>query len=225
MLSRLYQSPYAEIMGSTFCGELEAALRSYREALTLAEASHYSPMEVVPWQHGVEKELSLVALELTLLRCYDRAVANSRGSFLDFQSEVNNFVALSQAGVSDPQGLAQLVESLTSVVEAKRGSKSLARIADWSWLGPAIELNRKKSSVRFLGINEQLETTERYWQPFWIADLTYSHSEGAVFKSGATKHGLLLLDATSTRQVLASVVVGGSPSPVTSVMVCPSSKA
>ncbi len=83
-------------------------------------------------------------------------------------------------------------------------------LADWSWLEPAVEQQRRKSPVRFLGVNEQVERTEAYWHPFWLSDLSYSQSEGTVFKSGTSKRGFLLLDATSTQQGLASAVEEGS---------------
>jgi len=210
VLSRIYQSTSGEVMGSTFRTELEAAAGHYGNALSLCEASGHSPTETVPWQRGVEKEMNLAALESTLLACYERAVSVRGGSFFDFQSRLRNFIGASQASVGDPQGFARVVESLTSVVEAKRGSKGLIRLADWTWLEPTIELHRKKSLLKFAGTDEQVERTEPYWHPFWVADLTYSQSEGTFFKSGSTKRGLLLVDGTSTRKVLAFVVEQGS---------------
>jgi hypothetical protein len=137
-------------------------------------------------------------------------VANQPGAFLKFQSHVRAFISQTRTTVGDPQNLGRLLESLAGIVEAKRGSKGLPRLADWTWLETAVEQQRRKSLVKFVGVNEQVERTERYWHPYWLGDLSYSQSEGTVFKSGTSKHGFLLVDATSARLAPGLLVEGSS---------------
>ena len=167
-------------------------------------------MELVPWQHGVDKELALIALQSALLSCYDRAVANRSGSFTAFQNSVTDFARQSRIPLAGPQDLAFLADALACCIEAKRGSRLLARYADWSWVNPAVESHRRKSMMKFMGTNEVVDSIDQYWHPFWLATVTYSQSEGAIFKSGSAKQALALLDATTASPVIASVLEEGS---------------
>jgi hypothetical protein len=209
VLSRVYSSSSGELMGSAFAGDLDAAQNFYSQALQMADESGHSLMQTVPWRNGVEKEVALVVLQAALLNAYDRVVANTGGSFFDFQSALAEFARQSKAPVADPLGLAAVVEGLASLVEARRGGHPLPRLADWSWLGEFQENNRRKK-VLFVGIEEQIEGVEQYWQPFWLASLSFSQSDGAIFKSGSVKQALLLLDATSPQQAFASMIEDGS---------------
>jgi|HubBroStandDraft_4_1064222.scaffolds.fasta_scaffold03303_5 hypothetical protein len=209
VLSRVYSSASGELMGSAFSGELDTAKNLYAQALQLVDESGYSPMQTVPWRHGVEKEVALVELQTGLLNAYDRVVANAGGSFFEFQSALVEFTRQSKAPVADPQSLAAVADGLALLVEARRGGRTLPRLADWSWLGDFQENNRSKK-VMFLGKEEQIESLEQYWQPFWLASLSFSQSEGALFKSGSAKQALLILDATSPQQCFASTVEDGS---------------
>jgi hypothetical protein len=209
VLSRIYSSSSGELMGSPFAGELDTAQNFYAQALQVADESGHSPMQTVPWRHGVEKEVALVGLQAALLNAYDRVVANTGGSFFEFQSALVDFVRQSKAPVADPQGLAAVADGLALLVEARRGGRALPRLADWSWLCDFQENNRRKK-VLFVGTEEQIEGLEQYWQPFWLASLSFSQSEGAIFKSGSAKQALMLLDATSPQQWFASTIEGGS---------------
>jgi hypothetical protein len=209
VLSRIYSSASGELMGSAFSGELDTAKNFYAQALQLADESGHSPMQVVPWRYGVEKEVALVGLQTTLLNTYDRVVSNKGGSFFEFQSTLVEFARQSKAAINDPQGLAAVADGLALLVEACHGGRALPRLTDWSWLDDFQEKNRSKK-VMFVGTEEQIEKLEQYWQPFWLASLSFSQSEGAIFKSGSAKQALLLLDATSPRQFFASTIEDGS---------------
>jgi hypothetical protein len=208
-LKRVYSSS-GEFMGSNFAGELGGAVKLYEEALQLADQSAYSPMETIPWRHGVEKELALVGLKCTLLTSYDKAAANRNVNYFEFQKALMEFTRQSQAPVTGPDSLGSIIEGLMSTLEANRGARGLARVADWSWLNPMMEANRRKK-VLFVGVNEEIESNEQYWQPFWLATLSFSQSEGAIFKSGASKQAFLLIDATSGQQAFASFIDETSP--------------
>lgn len=209
VMARLYSSS-GEFIGSTFAEELSAAVRGYQEALDLADRSGYSPMETVPWRHGVEKEIALLGLMSSLLSCYDRAAANRNSSFFDFQRAVLTFVQQSRVPVTCPRDLSAVAEGLTSVLEAKRGSRGLSRYPDWSWLDSAVETSRGKKTL-FVGVNEEVQGVEQFWQPFWLATLNFSQSEGAVFKSGTSKQALLLVDATVVNQSHVSFLEESNP--------------
>ncbi len=208
-LKRVYSSS-GEFMGSNFVGELGAAVKLYEQALQFADQSAYSPMETIPWRHGVEKEMAMVGLKCTLLTSYDKAAANRSVNYFEFQRALLEFTKQSQAPVTGPESLGSIVEGLMSALEAKRGTRGLARLADWSWLSPTVEANRRKK-VLFVGVNEEIESNEQYWQPFWLATLSFSQSEGAIFKSGASKQAFLLIDATSGQQAFVSFVEETSP--------------
>jgi transposase-like protein len=208
-LKRVYSSS-GEFMGSNFAGELGAPAKLYEEALQLADQSAYSPMETIPWRHGVEKEMALLELKCTLLMSYDKAAANQNVNNFEYQRALLEFTKQSQAPVTGPKSLGSIVECLMSALEAKRGARGLARVADWSWLNPAVEANRRKK-VLLVGVNEEIESSEQYWQPFWLATLSFSQSEGVIFKSGASKHAYLLIDATSGKQSFASFIDETSP--------------
>lgn len=208
-LKRVYSSS-GEFMGSNFAGELDASAKLYQEALQLADRSAYSPMETIPWRHGVEKEMALVTLKCTLLMSYDKAAANQNVNYFEFQRALLEFTKQSQAPVTGPESLGSIVDGLMSVLEAKRGASGLARVADWSWLNPTVEANRRKKAL-FVGVDEEIESSEQYWQPFWLATLRFSQSEGVIFKSGASKQAYLLIDATSGEQAFASFIDETSP--------------
>ncbi len=210
VLVRLRQSASGEVNGSAFAAELASASRLYQEALAISEKSGYTPMELVPWQHGVDKELSLIGLQSALLESYERAVSNRSGDFFAFQNSVLDFARQSRIPLTGPQDLAVLADALACCIEAKRGSRSLARHPDWSWVDSSVESHRRKSMVKFIGVNEVVATIDRYWHPFWLANVTYSQSEGAIFKSGSAKQALALLDATTADAVIASMVEEGS---------------
>lgn len=206
VLSRIYSTSTAQFMGSAYSQELEGASHYYQEALLAAEGSGYSPMEVVPWEQGVEKEIHLLDLESTVLNCYDRIAVNKGADFLQFQAAIKDFVQQASIPLIDPKTLGILIDQLTNITEATRGSKGLPRVLDWTSLEQAIEKNRRKSVAKFLGVSEQVERTEHFWQPFWLGILKYSQSDGTIFKSGSIKQAAVLLDATSSQQVIVSII-------------------
>jgi hypothetical protein len=207
VMARIYSSS-GQFMGVNYGEQLQAAAHRYDEALEIADRSGHSPIETVPWRQGVEREQSLVALETALLTAYDRIAANRDTSFFDFQAALGEFVRQSGAPVATPTALSTLAEGLATIVEARRGARPLARYADWSWRDGTVEANRKKA---LFGAGESVETVEHYWQPFWIAAVNFSQSEGAIFKSGVAKQALLAVDATYASSHTCSLIDEGSP--------------
>jgi hypothetical protein len=207
VMSRIYSSS-GRFMGSSYGEELKAASRRYDEALNIADRSGFSPIDTVPWRQGVEKEQALVVLQASLLASYDRIAANRDTSFFDFQTALADFVRQSGAPVSNPADLSTLAEGLATIVEARRGTRALPRYADWSWRDGIVEANRKKA---MFGGGETVEAVDHYWQPFWIATVHFSQSEGAIFKSGVARQALLAVDATNANSHTCSLIDESNP--------------
>jgi hypothetical protein len=197
-----------DVAGSALSGRLQLIAKNYQEALDRAQRSNHSPLELIPWQRGAERELALAQLQAGLLTAYEIAAANRRASYAEFEQSVGGFASAAALRLTQPRDLQWIVAQLANLVEARRGSRGLPRVADWSWTSDALEQHRKKATLGFLGVNEEASIETYYWRPFWVGGLSYAVEKGAFLRKGSEAQAFALLDAVAPSSSHVTVLDG-----------------
>ncbi len=180
------------VSGIALAERVETSAMALTTAAQEIEASNYAPADAMPAVVAVHQEAGYARALARWLRAYDQIAGRSQVSFPDFVAAVD---PMTGGGHLAPETQAELLEAVGHTLGAARGATSAPVVADFAWVASWAEAERKKKSRGMFGVDERLEGVQQFLCPVWVADLSFSRAQGAVFTSGHEQHAVVLLDA------------------------------
>lgn len=184
-------SPNA-ISGAALAERAESTAGALTETAQRVEASNYAPADAMPVVVAVHQEAASARALGRWLRAYDQITAGSQVAFPAFVADID---PLTGGGTISAEAQAELLEFVGFALGAARGAVSAPAIGDFSWVNAWAEGARQKKSLGMFGVEEQLAGLEQFLSPFWVADVSFSRAQGAVFTSGQEQRAIALVDA------------------------------
>lgn len=173
--------------------QLDHVMAQFATAKQRAYSSTYHQRYTVPLFEGIQKDIIIARLFQEIIKCY-AVVRRSRpvefGAF--YQALVNYPRSLTI--IQSPQHLLELLQSIQRMLAARAGIAPVSVLINWAWLEEAVEDKRQRTSFF---TSETGSVVGRHYHPYWMATFDYNEQKGRVFKAGAEREGLILVDATS----------------------------
>jgi hypothetical protein len=154
------------------------------------EEVDYNPGQTMPMVIGVDGEKQSCIYLSRWLVAYDALTHSQPMAFSRFITTISELY-----GEKSAAQMADLMEGCAEVVGVARGATTTRVISDFDWVDAWTEGQRKKKTFGLFGVEEQVARTEAFLVPFWVADVSYSRAEGAVFVDGKEDSGVLLVQA------------------------------
>jgi len=180
------------IAGAPLAERAEAAAANLSVTAQHVEASNYAPADTMPVVVAIHQEAAAARALGRWLRAYDRIAGRSQVPFPVFVGDVDG---LTGGGSVGPEAQAELLDAVAHVLNAARGIAGVPAVADFNWVGAWAEQARQKKSFGMFGVEEQLAHVEQFMSPFWVADISFSRKQGAVFASGQEQRAVAVVDA------------------------------
>jgi hypothetical protein len=202
MLKERYQclSEYSEIAEQlaspnavSGAGVLERMTRIAASLNTIArslEEVDHNPGETMPMVIGVDGEKQSCLYLARWLVAYDALTHSQPMAFGRFVTTIRDLY-----GDKSAAQMADLMEGCAQVVGVARGASTTLAINEFDWLDDWAEGQRKKKTFGLFGVEERRGQTDAFLVPFWVADVSYSRADGAVFVDGKEDTGVLLVQA------------------------------
>lgn len=195
------------ISGGALAERAEATAYTLAEAAQRVEASNYAPADAMPAVVAIHQEAASARSLARWLRAYDQITGRSQVPFPAFVGDLD---ALTGGAALPPEGQADLLEAMGFVLSAARGAAAAPVVGDFTWVGSWADAGRQKRSMGMFGVEEQVGQVAQFLNPVWVADVSFSRAQGAVFTSGQEQRAVAVLDACApTPQRV--VVVGSAP--------------
>lgn len=188
--------------------QLDRALAQYTQAAQQAAASTYNPLYVVPLKQGIQKDMLLAQVFYEIIKCYEVVAQTGQVEFGAFYQQLIQYTR-ALVSVQSPDQMLGLVQSICRLLAARSGSSPTAVLTDWSWLDAAIEANRRKPT--FGAAEKTGSPPKRHYHPYWVATLNYAEKQGIIFKTGAGREALILIDATSVDAPIIGYLLANDP--------------
>lgn len=195
------------ISGAALADRADAVAAALTETAQRVEASNYAPADSMPVVVAVHQEAAATRALGRWLRAYDQITNRAHVPFPAFVADVD---PLTCGGSLPPESQAELLEAVGFVLNAARGAASAPAVGDFSWVGAWAENHRQKKSLGMFGVDEQITSVDQYLAPFWVADVSFSRAQGAVFTSGQEQRAVVVLDACAPAPQRV-VVLEGTP--------------
>lgn len=184
-------APEADFASQVYLEELDAAQRELTRAHELAETSTYSPLAVLPFKTGLERDQKSLSLLSALLHSYQTASRGRPLAFSAYHTDLKALLAIIALNCRDPSQLMESSQEIESIILAHRGQGTLYRLDDWNWCQTRINAGRHRS----LFDSEKVHDQQHYWHPFWYATVRYAAKQGRLRVSGVEKTAYGLIDA------------------------------
>lgn len=180
------------ISGAALADRAEATAATLNETGARVEASNCAPADTMPVVVAVHQEAASARSLARWLRAYDQITGRSQVPFPTFVGDMD---PLTGGGSLSPEAQSDMLDAIGFVLNAARGATGAPVVADFSWVGSWAEKGRQRKSMGMFGFEEQIASVEQFLTPFWVADISFSRAQGAVFTSGQEQRAVALLDA------------------------------
>ncbi len=175
--------------------QIDRAITQLSKAEQQARACTYNPLYTVPLQQGIQKDIMVALIFRAVVKCYEVVARTQPVEFGPFYEHLIYYVRV-LVNIQSPNHLLGLLQSIARLLAARSGADPIAVLMDWSWLDTTVESQRMKSTFGLGG--ETVGMVARHLQPYWVARLNYAEKSGIISKTGTSRSGFILADATST---------------------------
>jgi hypothetical protein len=192
------------ISGTALADRADGCAVALTQTAQQVEGSNYAPADAMPVVVAVHQEAAAARALARWLRSYEIIAGRAQVSFPVFVMEMD---AITGGPNVPPDGQAEILEAVGYALSALRGAAAVPVLGDFAWVAGWSESSRQRKSLGMFGVEEKLAGVEQFLSPFWVADVTFSRAQGAVFTSGQEQRAIVLLDACAP-QAQRVVVVG-----------------
>lgn len=174
--------------------QLDRAITQLSKADQQATVCTHNPLYTVPLQQGIQKDIMVAHIFRAVVKCYEVVARTQPIEFADFYEHLIYYVH-ALVNIQSPDHLLGLLQSIARLLAARSGDDPIAVLMDWSWLDTTVDHHRSKATFGVGG--ETVGMVVRHLQPYWVARLNYAEKSGIISKTGTSRSGLILVDATS----------------------------